>query len=108
MGISCYGGNCIYEAIGALCLSVLDFLQRGVEDCLHSWRRFCRKGRQFQELSKNGWNQRTDQRGKMGKVVTKALLRNNQDLTRWTAGRIAEEQVRQLECELIVDIGGTG
>ena len=44
----------------------------------------------------------------MGKVVTKALLRNNQDLTRWTAGRIAEEQVRQLECELIVDIGGTG
>ena len=42
----------------------------------------------------------------MGKVVTKALLRNNQDLTRLADGRIAVEQVRQQEQELIVDAGG--
>ena len=37
----------------------------------------------------------------MGKVVTKAWLRNNQDLTRLADGRIAAEQVRQQEQELI-------
>ena len=42
----------------------------------------------------------------MGKVVTKALLSNNQDLTRLADGRIAVEQVRQQEQELIVDAGG--
>ena len=42
----------------------------------------------------------------MGKVVTKAWLRNNQDLTRLADGRIAAEQVRQQEQELIVDAGG--
>ena len=41
----------------------------------------------------------------MGKVVTKALLSNNQDLTRLADGRIAVEQVRQQEQELIVDAG---
>ena len=41
----------------------------------------------------------------MGKVVTKALLSNNQDLTRLADGRIAVEQVRQQEQELIVDTG---
>ena len=41
----------------------------------------------------------------MGKVVTKALLSNNQDLTRLADGRIAVEQVRQQEQELIVDMG---
>ena len=41
----------------------------------------------------------------MGKVVTKAWLRNNQDLTRLADGRIAVEQVRQQEQELIVDTG---
>ena len=41
----------------------------------------------------------------MGKVVTKAWLRNNQDVTRLADGRIAVEQVRQQEQELIVDTG---
>ncbi len=41
----------------------------------------------------------------MGKVVTKAWLCNNQDLTRLADGRIALEQVRQQEQELIVDTG---
>ena len=41
----------------------------------------------------------------MGKVVIKAWLRNNQDLTRLADGRIAVEQVRQQEQELIVDTG---
>ena len=41
----------------------------------------------------------------MGKVVTKAWLRNNQDLTRLADGRITVEQVRQQEQELIVDTG---
>ena len=41
----------------------------------------------------------------MGKVVTKAWLRNNQDLTRLADGRIAVDQVRQQEQELIVDTG---
>ena len=41
----------------------------------------------------------------MGKVVTKALLSNNQDLTRLADGRIAVDQVRQQEQELIVDTG---
>ena len=41
----------------------------------------------------------------MGKVVTKAWLRNNQDLTRLADGRIAVEQVRQQEQELIIDTG---
>ena len=41
----------------------------------------------------------------MGKVVTKAWLRNNQDLTRLADGRIVVDQVRQQEQELIVDTG---
>ena len=41
----------------------------------------------------------------MGKLVTKAWLRNNQDVTRLADGRIAVEQVRQQEQELIVDTG---
>jgi predicted aspartyl protease len=41
----------------------------------------------------------------MGKVVTKALLSNNQDLTRLADGRIVVDQVRQQEQELIVDTG---
>ena len=41
----------------------------------------------------------------MGKVVTKVWLRNNQDVTRLADGRIAVEQVRQQEQELIVDTG---
>ena len=41
----------------------------------------------------------------MGKVVIKAWLRNNQDVTRLADGRIAVEQVRQQEQELIVDTG---
>ena len=41
----------------------------------------------------------------MGKVVAKAWLHNNQDLTRLADGRIAAEQVRQQEQELIVDTG---
>ena len=43
--------------------------------------------------------------GAWGKIVTKAWLRNNQDLTRLADGRIAVEQVRQQEQELIVDTG---
>ena len=41
----------------------------------------------------------------MGKVVIKALLSNNQDLTRLADGRIVVDQVRQQEQELIVDTG---
>jgi len=41
----------------------------------------------------------------MGKVVIKALLSNNQDLTRLADGRIVVDQVRQQEWELIVDTG---
>ena len=41
----------------------------------------------------------------MGKVVIKALLSNNQDLTRLADGRIAANQVPQQEQELIVDAG---
>ena len=44
----------------------------------------------------------------MGKVVTKALLSNNQELTRLADGRIAVEQVRQQEQELIVDTESPG
>ena len=40
----------------------------------------------------------------MGKIVIKALLSNNQDLTR-LADRIVVDQVRQQEQELIVDTG---
>ena len=39
----------------------------------------------------------------MGKVVIKALLSNNQDLTRLADGRIVVDQMRQQEQELIVD-----
>lgn len=41
----------------------------------------------------------------MGKIVIKALLSNNQDLTRLADGRIVVDQVRQQEQELIVDTG---
>ena len=40
----------------------------------------------------------------MGKVVTKALLSNDEDRV-IKNGQLTEEHLRQLECELIVDTG---
>ena len=41
----------------------------------------------------------------MGKVVTKALLSNDEDRVLIKNGQLTEEHLRQLECELIVDTG---
>ena len=41
----------------------------------------------------------------MGQVVTKALLSNDEDRVLIKNGQLAEGQLRQLECELIVDTG---
>ena len=41
----------------------------------------------------------------MGKVVTKALLSNNEDRVLIKNGQLTAEHLRQLECELIVDTG---
>jgi predicted aspartyl protease len=41
----------------------------------------------------------------MGKVVTKALLSNDEDRVLIKNGQLTEERLRQLECELIVDTG---
>ena len=41
----------------------------------------------------------------MGKVVTKALLSNDEDRVLIKNGQLTEKHLRQLECELIVDTG---
>ena len=41
----------------------------------------------------------------MGKVVTKAFLSNDEDRVLIKNGQLAESQLRQIECELIVDTG---
>ena len=41
----------------------------------------------------------------MGKVVTKALLSNDEDRVLIKNGQLTKEHLRQLECELIVDTG---